>query len=688
MADATQDQPETMASPQTPIDLESFLSVEDRQFIAQMGTASPFVSNTMKALNEILAAIVRSKTAEGASTAEISEIYSFNIKEASHAIRNIFSAWSKYPRAGGSMDGAAIERIDYRYTTTNAIEGGPDSLPFKIAIFMANKIDPQDMEFQTVVHEQRRIDDCREAMSQTYKIWQTRLDPPRLLSDDALLAELTSESASPITYTMQQPLPGAPTMTKPSTPAEMMSSAALAEQAEYEMHDSIHVFVGGGKVLKNQAEKRSDLAQHLDVVRKAEAKEAKEAKKAEKAKKAQEAADALAASKAKGRGKKKAVVVSSSDHEDVEEQPAPKPGRKTTKTTVRKRPADDMEVDDDASETPKGKKTAARKRPAADIEEGGNDADTPKKAPAPRKKAKKAATKDASNDGNSEKPSGDSNDEDEDAPDTTQAPENAKRGGAAPKWLRDEDNLGRQLVMDHPTWPMPKVYQEFNHQLANTAYQTDKMETHDYRADWIEFPRIDANGKSINDKAARKLDICWRTYESVRQHLEKHKARVNNPKEVKPFTWPQITENPVAGLPKRDPPPRPTYFKDGTTLVPQLEDESSAAEEDAPMEEVPGSEAQSQENESTSGWTPINKTFGRTSSPLASSPVPAPKKRRQPKAKASKDLPSSAPGDELYEDLDAFNQDQSDGEEDGEALAQEKPSLIVKLPVKTRSSAA
>jgi hypothetical protein len=683
MAEDTNDQPDTMAPPQaqTSFDLESFLSEDDRHFVTQMGAVSPFVSHIMKTLSGILAAIVRSNIAEGASIAEIAEIYRFHINEASHAIRNIHSAWSKYPRAGGSLEGAVIESIDYRFSATNAIKGDPESLPFRIAIFMANKIDPKDIEFQTVIHEQRRLEDCRNAMEQTYKIWQTRLGSPRHLSDDALLAELTSGSTSPITYTMHQPLPGAPTMTKPSTPAEMMSSAALAEQAEHEMHDNVHIFVGGGKVLKNQAEKRSDLAQQLEVVRKAETKEAKEAKKA---KKAQETADALAASKAKGRGKKKVVVVSSSDHEDVDEQPAPKLGRKTTKTT-------------------------ARKRPASDIEEGDNDVDTPTKAPAARKKAKKTATKDASDDGNSEKLSGDSNDENPNAPKGTRAPENAKRGGAAPKWLRDEDNLGRQLVMDNPSWPMPRVYQEFNRQLANTAYQTDKMETHDYRADWIEFPRIDANGRSINDKAARKFDICWRTYESVRQHLEKHKARVNNPNVVKPFPWTQITENPVEHLPKRDPPPRPTYFKDGTTLVPQPEDESSA-EEDAFMEDVSRSEVWSQKNESASGWTPINKTFGRTSSPMASSPAPAPEKRCQPGAKPSRDLPNaseydqpvvfmqpetpadpghlrSAPGDELYEDLDAFVQDQSDGEDGKEALAP-NPSLIVKLPIKSRSSGA
>lgn len=688
MADATHSRPDTMDPPQTPtpFDLESFLSEEVRQFDAQMNASSPFVSHIMKTLNDIVTTIVRSETAEDASTAEIAEIYSFYIKEASHTIRRIYSAWSKYPQAGGALEGASIGSVDYRYTATHGIEGGPESLPFKIAIFMTNKIDDQEIVFQTVVHEQRRINDCFDSMKQTYKIWQTRLSPPRHFSDDELQAELTSEDADPITYSMQPPLGDAAFLTKPSTPAEMMSAAAQAEQAEYEMHDSVHVYVGGGRVLQNQAEKRSDMAQHLDAVRKAEAKEAKEAKKAKKAK---QTADSLAARKeAKARNKKSAVLVDSSDHEDEEddddEQPAPKPVRKTTKSTTRKRLASDMEDDDNETPTRKVTKTTTRKRRAADVEEDGDDAETPKKTPAPRKKAKKAATKDASRDGSSDKASNDSNDGSSDAPSQhpgTIAPDIAKRGGAAPKWLRDEDNLGKQLVMDNPAWPMPEVYREFNRQLANTPYQTDKMDTHDYRSDWVEFPRRDADGNNINDKTARKNDICWRTYESVRQHLEKHKAKVNNEDVIKPFTWPQITENPVEHLPNRDPPPRPTYFKDGTTLVPQLKKKSSAAE--ASTGNTPGAGLQG----NTSGWTPINNPFDRKSSPTDSSPA-QPKKRRAPKARPQKDQPQinpselanpvvfmqpetpdnprhlgSAPGDDNVDDLDSFVRQQSDGEE-------------------------
>ena len=663
MADATHDQPDTMAPPQTPFDLESFLSEEDRQFVARMGAVSPFVSHIMKKLNEAVATIIRSNIDEGASTAEIKDIHQSYVKEASHAIRRIYTVWSKYPQAGGALGGAKINIIDYRYSATHAVEGTHESLSFKIAIFMANTIDSKDIEFQTVAHEQKRINGCRAAMKQTYKIWQTRLDPPRSLSDDALLAELTSESASPITYTMQPPLGDAPTMTKPTTPAEMMSSAALAEQAEYEMHDNVHIFVGGGKVLKNQAEKRSDLAQQLDLARKAEAKEAKEAKKA---KKAQDAVDARAASKSKGHGKKSTVLVgSSSENEEVDEQPAPKkPGRKPARVT----------------------KTL--KRPSEDEAEDGNDGNTAMMTPTPRKKSRKAANEDASNDVDSEKTISEPNDGSEASPKGTSAPENARLGGAAQKWLKDEDDLGKQLVVDNPTWEMPKIYQEFNRLLANTAYKTDKMgDAHDYRSDWIEFPRRDASGNKMNDKAARKFDICWRTYESVRQHLEKHKAKVSNPRELKPITWNQLTKNPVDHLPKRDPPPRPDFFKDGKTPVPQLEDESSAAEDDS-AEDAPMSEP-----ENTSGWNAINKPFGRTPSPLDSSPMPAPKKGRASKAKASKDLPRintaeyaqpvvlmqpatpadagrSAPGDDNIDSVEDYVAGQSDGEDGDDELAQ------------------
>jgi len=694
-----------MASPQTqpPFDVESYLSGDIRQFLAEMEASSTFVSHIMKVVNETVADFMRSEMEEGASTAEMSRIFLLYAKEASQAIRRIYSAWSKYPQAGGDLEGAPIDRIDYRYTATNAIEGNNESLSFKLAIFLANTIDSQGIEFQTIIHEQKRINDCLTAIKKTYKVWQTLLDPPRHLDDDALQVELTSESASPITYTMQPAQGDAPTLTKPSTPAELMSSAAMAEQAEYEMHDNVHIFVSDGKVLRNKAEKIADSAQQLDIIRKAEAKEAKEAKKAKKAK---ETADALAASRAKGRNKKKIVVVSSSDHEeeeeeeeeDEDEQPAPVPSRKTTKTTTRKRPVED-------------------------IEEGGNEDSTPKKTPVPRKRAKKAEPTEAPNDGSSEKASSELNDGSSitptPQPPTTRAPENAKKGGAAPKWLRDEDNVGKQLVMDHPQWQMPLIYREFNKRLANTAFQTDKMETHAYRPDWVEFPRIDAQGNVINDKEARKFDICWRTYESLRQHLEKHKAKVNNETVAKPFTWTQLTENPVSHLPKRTPPPRPTYFKDGTTLVPQLENESSAAE-DASADDTPTSVYQDKEYKTVSGWTPVNKPVGRTFTSLSSSPPPKTRKPRAVRAKAQKDLPEinaseysqptvltqprtpaeprllgwpfheeivpqekdnagpnslpgvgqPAPGDQLYGGLEDFVKDQSDGVDVGIEPAQ------------------
>ena len=191
---------------------------------------------------------------------------------------------------------------------------------------------------------------------------------------------------------------------------------------------------------------------------------------------------------------------------------------------------------------------------------------------------------------------------------------------------------------------------------------------------------------------------------------------VNNKNVEKPFTWEELeAENLATHLPKRVPPPRPTYFKDGTTPVDPLDEETVS--EDDPAEDAPASVGNS------SGWTPINKRFGRTYTPPKSSPVLT-KKRRAPKAKAKaqKEVPhidtslfaqpftfmqhetpadpshlrspsdgedhpqdddsawmnslppveQSAPGDALYDDLDQFVVDQSDGAGDGDQPAQNR----------------
>ena len=662
MTDVTQEQPETMAppQPQTRSSAEAGLSTSSRLINAMQAVETPFVSHIMSELSRELDETIRSSLASGNAGVQVADINSACVMQGSHAIRRIFSSWSAYPHASGSLDGAIIDPTDYRFSATNSVRGifeGP--LPGRIAKSIANFIDPVDIDGETLVHEQKRIDECRLAMMKTYQLWQTRLDPPRLLHGDQLYAELTSEDVNPMTYTMQPPVGG---LSKPSTAADMMSSTALAEQAEDEMDDGYDVYVSGGKVLGTKAAKTADLARRLNATR---AKEAKEAK---------EAANTLAAtakpskkSAAKGANKKKTVLNSSSDHGDVDDLPAPEPVRKSTKGTTRKCSASAMEGD------------------------GGENSGSAK-APAPRQKAKKAASKESSKDASSENVSSGSKDRSSGhssdsfiivAPDTT------RPGGSAPKWLRDEDDLGRRLIMENPDLPMPDVWKMFSSLIANTAYKTDRMEIHDYRSDWIQFPRTDRKGNTIRDKQARKMDIGPRTYESFRQRFEKHKTKVNNPDVPKPFTWESATENPVAHLPKRDPPPRPVFYKDGTTLVDPLTDEASA---DEPMaEDTPTSTFQGKDYNTSSGWTPINKPSDGIYSPLESSTVPT-KKRRASRAKASKGVPQintalyaqpviimqpetpARPGhlcsrpdnkgdDERYDTLEDFVQDQSDGED-------------------------
>jgi hypothetical protein len=599
------DQPNTMAPLQPDIRSSAepvAIAIIRFDAVMQQQTTA-FVLHIMLQLNCKLDEFIQNNITSGGMTIQITNIHTTSLTQGCQALCNIFTGWSRYPHAGGSLAGATISPVDYRFTATNAVKSGPgDLLPRQIANQMANFVDPSDIDGETIVHEQKRIDECRLAIAKTYQTWQTRLDPTKVLENDELHAKLTAGTGTSITYTMQPPVGS---LSKPSTAAELLSSAVLAEQAEDEMHDRIDIIVSG-KTLETKAAKSADLARRLTITRTEEAKEAAAAL----------AADTKFTKKSKGKGskKQKTVLLSSSDQDDAEDVATPKSTSKATKSKGRKRPASVIEAD-------------------------GDDNDASEKAPVSRKRAKRAKTKGVSHDGSGEKTFIDSNDRSSDSPrgTITVAPENARRGGLSQPWLRDEDNLGRQLTIDHPKWQMPTIYREFNRQMANTAYQTDKMDTHQYRSDWIEFPRIDANGNSINNKTARKLDICWRTYESVRQHLEKHKAKVNNPSVEKPFTWTELeADNPVAHLPKRDPPPRPTYYKDGTTPVNFL-NEDTVSEDDI-VEDTPTSTFQGKEYVTTTGWTPINKPVGRKYSAIESSPVP-PKKRRAPKAKAAKDVP-------------------------------------------------
>jgi hypothetical protein len=133
------------------------------------------------------------------------------------------------------------------------------------------------------------------------------------------------------------------------------------------------------------------------------------------------------------------------------------------------------------------------------------------------------------------------------------------------------------------------------------------------------------------------------------------------------------------------------YYKDGTTLVAQLKKKSSATQ--ASTEFTPEAGLQGNQREDTSGWTPINNPFDRTSSPIDSSP--APRKRRARRTQPQKDQPQidtseyanpvvfmqpetpsspghlrSAPGDDSVEGLEGFVANQSDDEEDDEGVIQ------------------
>lgn len=626
MTDAVPDQAEMPAPPrpQTRSTDEHASMTTVQQSTAMQQASSPFVVHIMAKLQHKLDRIIRLASTRFDTDEQKSETRSLYTTDGLYALRQIYTAWSIYPQAGGSFEGAIIHPVDFRFTAQHVVKNfNLDSFPRKIAKFIGNTIDPEDFD-GTVVHMQMRIDEHLLALKKQYLIWRTQLEPTVTLTDDDLHLELTTANASPITYRMQPPVDG---LSERSTTIQMMRSEALAAAAEDEMHDNVHIFVTD-KVLSTKAAKSADLARQLGLVRAEEANKAAAEKAAAKAEKKAAVKETPKNSNIKGRTTKKTVLFTSSNHEDTDDLPAPTPARTPAKAPNRKRLVSAVDgADDDAAEGPA-------------------------KVSTPRKKAKKAGAKAKVPDDSSEMGTSTPNDRSSGTPQLpgSVAPENAKRGGAAPKWLKDEDDLGKQLVIDHPDWQMPEIYREFNRQLANTAYQTDKMKTLEYRADWVEFPRHDVHGNAINDKSARKLNICWRTYESVRQHLEKHKAKVNNSDEPRPITWKELTANPVAHLPKRTPPPRPTYFKDGKTLVDRLPDEYLADDSELPTDDTPTSTFQEKKYVTTSGWTPINKLFGRTLPTMSSSPVP-PKKRRTTKPKAAKDVPqtnTSTPAQPLF----------------------------------------
>jgi hypothetical protein len=653
----------------------------------------------MAKLQSNLDKVTKIRTGKTTSATQAEEIHRSLLMDGVEAIRNIYSAWSKYPRAGGIMDGALISLTDYRYTAHHVVRDSypgenNDSLGFKIAKSLVNIIDRIELGISTVVHEQKRINNCLLAMRKQYVLWQTALDPEKVLTLNQAHKEMILDPSKPIAYRIS----GIRELNTATTPAYMLSSKGIAASAEEEEHDNVHVYVAGGNVLKTKQQKVGELTARINDAKVVEAKQAKEA---------------LAAARA-AKNTKKTKVPELMDYEKI-------PVASTRKT----------------SSAPKRKRTAA----AMDADRV-NEAEGFENTPTPAKRAEKIArkgkaTQDESKESNPALNGGGSDSPPGSGGSGTVAPDMSKKGGAAPKWLADEDDLGRQLINDNPQWPMPAIYREFNSQLANTAYQPTKKDPVRYRSDWIEFPRTTSDGTRLNDKDARRNDICWRSYESVRQHLEDHKAAVNNDTIPKPVTWVKCKPNLAANMPKRAPPPRPTYFKDAKTLVApsgpssaadtsSLSEFTSASTPDAAPQNplVPAGSPTSfyggREYHLVSGFTAINNpTSGdytglqpaaaighkinrkRKTKEAAHPSLGAPQQQQQvvfaePETPANPGhlrsspppaepvLPSterpityeeafnaqyppveqSAPGDALYETLEHFVMDQSDGEEE------------------------
>jgi hypothetical protein len=553
---------------------EFFLMIALRHEKAHLHDSNPFVSYVTGELQQLFEAQCQVDSA-GATIIDVEQVAQRQlecVKAGLYALRRILTAWLKYPAVGGRLDGTPIGVIDFRFTAISAVAEKPEGqIAAQYARIMANRVDPSQSDVESAPHAQLRVNNCFLALKKQFMALFDLLDPELLnsyLFEDDVLSE---DEAGPTTYT----LPTTATLHPPSTPAQLMSVRGLVEAAETEDDDNQHVFVTGG-LLKTKAEKRTDLAVQVAKAKKAEADEAARAKVIASA------AKPAAAAKGKGRvSKSNTSLVESGEDEDGDEaveSPTEKPAAKKDAAKKikggRKRysnyEASGNEDENNADSTPRPAKQfklilGKRSAPATDAEEADEDDTAPKPAPKKRTKLTAAVTATASNRTASDKSSEKSPASGTSGEAGLVAPNIVKRGGAAPKWLKDEDDLVKQMIVDHPDWPMPKVYREYSIQVANTPYQRVGQVLPEYRADFVEFPK----DIIASDKERRKYDIAWRTYESVRQHTENFKAHVSNTNSSPPYTWNPAQANLVAGQPKRAPPPRPSFFNnDARTPVP------------------------------------------------------------------------------------------------------------------------
>jgi hypothetical protein len=492
------------------------------------------------------------------------------VKAGLYCLRSIHTAWRKYPAVGGRLDGAPIGAVDYMYTARSAAVDKPvGQLAAQYARIMADAVDPPPDDFQSAPNAQLRVNNCFLALKKQFMALFPLLDHANLMSyleDDSILSE---DEASPKTYRLDT----SAALHQPSTAAELMSARGLIAAAEDEEHDNQHIFVTGG-VLRSKAEKRADLAEQVAKAKKAEADGTARTRVRTSASKA------TAPAQGKGKARRSATppVESEEDEEENEAVETPvkkaaakktaagqiKGGKKPEASTAEEQDQADDENETNTAKQPfkKSKAIVPRKRlaPVADDDQPEDDSNTPKAAPKKRAKSTPATKNTASDKSSDKSPSSGTSGEA-----GSVAPNIVKRGAAAPKWLKDEDDLVKQMIVDHPTWPMPTVYLEYSIAVANTPYQRAGQVLVEYRADFVPFPK----GIIASDKERRKYDIAWRTYESVRQHTEKFKANVSNADSSPPYTWEPAQDNLVAGQPKRAPTPRPAYFNnDARTPVP------------------------------------------------------------------------------------------------------------------------
>jgi hypothetical protein len=574
------------------------------------------------------------------------------VKAGLYALRSIHTAWLKYPAVGGRLMGAPIRIVDFYFTARSAAVDRPEGqLADQYTQIMAEAVDSQQDRDENAPHSQLRVNNCFLAIKKQFMALFPLLGHDTLFAymfDDDVLSE---DDAPTRTYHFS---PSA-ALHPPSRAAQMMSARGLTEAAEAEDDDDLHIYVTDA-VLRTKAEKRADLAEQVTKAKKAETDEAAKTKAS--------ASKPTAAVKGKGKARKIDTPPVESEEDDADDEEPETPVKKAAAKKVAAKkvaakkavpskvrggkkaaPSEDIEEEDEeenaTTEQPVTEsKAVRRKRPALEADAEDADGDDCASKPAPKKRAKSTpAGKSTISTGSSNQPVSSN----ASAAAGSVAPNIAKRGGAAPKWLKDEDDLVKRMMVAHPDHPMPTIYREYSLQVANTPYQRLGQASIQYRADFVEFPK----GIFVSDKERRKFDIAHRTYESVRQHCESFKANVSKAHTTPPYTWTPCQDNIAAGQPKRAPPPRPAYFNnDARTPVPPLNPSAPLASASGPVAPVAPSVAAPRTRKST-GWNAVNNS----SSDQAAT---------QMADQDDEAVEESAEGDDLVSDMEDFFEQQSE----------------------------